>query len=227
MAKFPNFKTQVTKEGLGFFKGCDIIKKNLGTLNGNFVKGGGYFPFCGFRELWVDKDGKVYLGWEVFFNEKLTFKEKPIVVIKEVQKEVNWVDYMMSAMWTMLKKEGDVFAIAIEEPSDPSTFIIHAMGQLNNWTWVGFPKNGEKKFCNASPDVLFNFFNKMSFDLVYFDVSHNIEILHLNDSNEFENEINKQLEKKIEPKEPTFITLNLGNNENPRLIKICSTLNEE
>ena len=51
MAKFPNFKTQVTKEGLGFFKGCDRIKKNLGTLNGNLVKGGGYFPFCGFREL--------------------------------------------------------------------------------------------------------------------------------------------------------------------------------
>ena len=35
-------------------------------------------------------------------------------------------------------------------------------------------------------------------------VSHNIEILHLNDSNEFENEINKQLEKKIEPMEPNL-----------------------
>ena len=42
----------------------------------------------------------------------------------------------------------------------------------------------------------------MNFDLAYFDVSHNIEILHLNYSNEFKNEINKQLEKKIEPKEP-------------------------
>ena len=50
--------------------------------------------------------------------------------------------------------------------------------------------------CNASPNVLFNIFNKMNSDLVYFDVSYNIEILHLNDSNEFENEINKQLEKK-------------------------------
>ena len=49
----------------------------------------------------------------------------------------------------------------------------------------------------------------------------------LNDSNEFENEINKQLEKKIKPMEPTFETLNLGNNENPCLIKIGSTLNEE
>ena len=60
----------------------------------------------------------------------------------------------------------------------------------------------------------------MNSDLAYFNVSRNIEILHLNDSNEFENEINKQLEKKIEPVEPTFETLNLDNNENPRLIKI-------
>ena len=61
----------------------------------------------------------------------------------------------------------------------------------------------------------------------YFDVSHNIEILHLNDSNEFENEINKQLEKKIEPMEPILETLNMDNDENPCLIKIGSTLNEQ
>ena len=51
VAEFPNFKTQLTKEGLGFFEGCDEIKKNLGTLNGNFVKEGGDFPFCDFPEL--------------------------------------------------------------------------------------------------------------------------------------------------------------------------------
>jgi len=51
VAKFPNFKTQLTREGLGFFKGCDRIKKNLGTLNGNFVKEGGDFSFCDFPEL--------------------------------------------------------------------------------------------------------------------------------------------------------------------------------
>ena len=84
-----------------------------------------------------------------------------------------------------------------------------------------------KKFCNASSNVLFNIFNKMNSDLAYFDVSHNIKILHLNDSNEFENEINKQLEKKIEPMELTLETANLDNNENPRLIKIGSTLNEK
>ena len=32
------------------------------------------------------------MGWEMFFNEKLTFKEKPIVVIKEMQEEVDWVN---------------------------------------------------------------------------------------------------------------------------------------
>ena len=42
-------------------------------------------------------------------------------------------------------------------------------------------------------------FNKMNSDLAYFDVSYNIAILHLNDSIEFENEINKQLEKKLNP----------------------------
>ena len=53
------------------------------------------------------------------------------------------------------------------------------------------------EFCNASSNVFFNIFNKMNSNLAYFDVSYNIEILHLNDSNKFENEINKQLEKKI------------------------------
>ena len=57
-------------------------------------------------------------------------------------------------------------------------------------------------------------------------MSHNIEIQHLSDSNEFENEINKKLEKKIKPMEPTLETLNLDNNENPHLIKIGLTLNE-
>ena len=133
----------------------------------------------------------------------------------------------VEVMETMLKMEGSVFAITNEEPSDPSSFIVPTIGQLNNWTWVGFSENVGKKVCNVSSNILFNIFNKMNSDLVYFNVSHNIEILHLNYFNEFENEINKLLEKKIKPVELTFETLNLGNNENPRLIKIGSTLNEK
>ena len=49
------------------------------------MKEEGDFPFYGFLELWVDKDGKVNPDWEIFFDEKLTFKGKPIVVIKEIQ----------------------------------------------------------------------------------------------------------------------------------------------
>ena len=98
------------------------------------------------------------------------------------------------------------------------------MGPINNWTWVAFFENIGKKFCNASSNVFFNVFNKMNYDLAYFDVSHNIEILHLNNSNEFENEINKQLEKKIEP---ILETINLGYNKNTCLIKIGLTLNEK
>ena len=131
------------------------------------------------------------------------------------------MDYMdAEAVGAMLKVEGNVLAIAIKKPSDPSTFIMPTDGKLSNWTWVGLSKNMEDEFCDAISDVLFNIFINMNFDLAYFDVSHNIEILHLNDSNDFENEINKQLEKQIELVEPTFETLNLGNDENPRLIKI-------
>ena len=99
-----------------------------------------------------------------------------------------------------------MFTITIKELCDPFAFIMPTAGHLNNWTWVGFSKNMGKKFCNVSSNVLFNIFNKINSDLAYFDVFHNIEILHLNDSNEFENKINKQLEKKIEPMERTFET---------------------
>ena len=44
---------------------------------------------------------------EIFLNEKLTFKEHPNVVIKEVQKEVDWVDYMdAEAMKDYAEDEG-------------------------------------------------------------------------------------------------------------------------
>ena len=84
---------------------------------------------------------------------------------------MNYID--VEAMKTMMKTSGDMFAIANEEPSDPSKFIMPTIGPINNWTWVGFSENKGKKFCNASSNILFN-----------------ISI------------IDKQLEKKIEPMEP-------------------------
>ena len=57
------------------------------------------------------------------------------MVIKEVQEEADWVDYLdAKAMETMLKMEGDVFDISNEEPSDPPAFIMPIVRQLNNWT---------------------------------------------------------------------------------------------
>ena len=68
---------------------------------------------------------------EMFFNEKLTFKEKPTMVIKEIQEEVDWENYMdAEAMKTMMKTSGDVFAITNEEPSDTS--IMPIVGPINN-----------------------------------------------------------------------------------------------
>ena len=62
VGEFPDFKTQLTKEGSGFFESCDGIKKHLDTLNGNFIQEGGDFSFYGFLEFWIGKDGKVYPG---------------------------------------------------------------------------------------------------------------------------------------------------------------------
>ena len=57
------------------------------------------------------------------------------MVIKEMQEEVDWVNYMdVEAMKTMMKTSGDMFAIATEEPSDPSKFIMPTMVPINNWT---------------------------------------------------------------------------------------------
>ena len=123
----------------------------------------------------MGKDGKVYLGWEMFFDEKLTFKEKPTVMIKEIQEKVDWVNYMdAEAKKTMMKTSGEVFTIINEESSDPSKFIMPIVGPINNWTWVGFSENIGKEFCNASSNVLFNIFNKMNSDFAYVDVFHNI-----------------------------------------------------
>ena len=84
-------------------------------------------------QIWVGKVGKVYLSWEMFFNEKLTFKKKPIVVIMEVRSEVAWMDYLdAEAIETMLNMEGDVFVVTNEKPSYPSTFIMPNVGCLNN-----------------------------------------------------------------------------------------------
>ena len=51
--------------------------------------------------------------------------------------------------------------------------------------------------------------------------------MHLNYSNEIENEIINNWKKKIELMEPIIETLNLDNDENPHLIKIGFTLNEQ
>ena len=57
------------------------------------------------------------------------------MVIKEIQEEVDWVNYMdVEAMKTMMKTRGDVFAIIDEEPSHPSKFITPIVGPINSWT---------------------------------------------------------------------------------------------
>ena len=84
-----------------------------------------------------------------------------------------------------------------KKPSDPSTFIMSTDGHLSIWTWVDFSQVIGKMSCNTSFDVLFNIFNKMKFDFAYFDVSHNIEILHLNDYNKLKMKLINNWKRKL------------------------------
>ena len=51
VVEFLNFKTQLTKECLGFFEGWDGIKKNLGNFNGNFFKKGETYLLVAFSNF--------------------------------------------------------------------------------------------------------------------------------------------------------------------------------
>ena len=62
-----------------------------------------------------------------------------------------------------------------EERRQNSSYLV--WGPLIIGLGLGFQKTRGKCFVMKVP--------------MYFDVSHNIEILHLNDSNEFENKIHK------------------------------------
>ncbi|KAK9282579.1 hypothetical protein L1049_010796 [Liquidambar formosana] len=51
VAEFPDFKLQNNRLGLGYNDENDGLPLNQGTLNGNFVKEGDDFPYCGSQNL--------------------------------------------------------------------------------------------------------------------------------------------------------------------------------
>ena len=108
--------------------------------------------------LGIGKDGKVYPGWKMFFNEKLTFKEKPIVVIKEIQEEVVWVNYMdVEAIKTMMKTSGTC------SPSPMKSHVILLNSSCLLWglliigLGLGFLKKWGKSFLMQVP-IYFSIF---------------------------------------------------------------------
>ena len=75
-------------------------------------------------------------------------RKKPIVVIKEVQEEVDWVNYIFAeAMKTIIKTSGYVFTITNKESSDPSKFIMPTIGPIG----LGFLKTWGECFVMQVP----------------------------------------------------------------------------
>lgn len=69
ITEFPEFHMQNNRRGLGYTgENKGSFPKNIDTLNGNFVKEGDDFPYCGFPEPWMNqRSAKKEMGLEVFF----------------------------------------------------------------------------------------------------------------------------------------------------------------
>jgi hypothetical protein len=71
--KLPEVYTQNAKckYGLGYKKEMGVMPKNKYTLNGNFIKLGEDFPYCGFPE-----PKRRQTRFEIFFKTQLTLEDK-------------------------------------------------------------------------------------------------------------------------------------------------------
>ena len=69
------------------------IRSNV--LNGNFVKEGENFPFCGFPEPWYDKATQsMKPGFEIFHEHQFTEYKDPFLHVPASTAEKDWVNLL-------------------------------------------------------------------------------------------------------------------------------------
>ena len=127
----------------------------------------------------------------------------------------------------MFVQEGDVFHIEEEFKEDPAVVIVPSDGITSVWS-----------FENNFLDVVFNNFesinpvsnypvNEMNLNFDYMHVSSGNEALNTERILNDEHLISEEDEAKIKPIENETIKINLGTSENPKEVKIGSTLSSE
>ena len=200
------------------------------VLNGNFVKEGENFPFCGFPEPWYDKATQsMKPGFEIFHEHQFTEYKDPFLYVLALTVEKDQADLLGDGSLYMLV--GDT--MKTKEVANCSKMIVPKEGALKNWT-VGssanvppFSFHYESAKANMSHAFPFesipafpNDVNKMNHESTYSFVSDDCDF-----------KISKDLQKIIEHEnEPACkviedtLTVNLGNENNPQNVSIGTTL---
>jgi hypothetical protein len=140
----------------------------------------------------------------------------------EDEADEDWMKQMDLEAMKMFVQERDVFHIEEELKEDPVAIIMPSDGITSIWS-----------FENNFLDVVFNNFesiypisnylvNEMNLNFDYMHVSFGNEAL-----NTEKNLNDEQNEAKIKPIENETIKINLGTLENPKKVKIGSTLSSE
>uniref|UniRef100_A0A2N9IHW0 G-patch domain-containing protein n=1 Tax=Fagus sylvatica TaxID=28930 RepID=A0A2N9IHW0_FAGSY len=156
------------------------------------------FPYCGFIE---PRGGKP--RFEIFFKTQLTLEDKSSVEDKapvEDKVDEDWMGQMDPKAMKMFVQERDVFHIEEELKEDHAAMII----PVSNYP-----------------------INEMNLNFDYMHVSSGNEALNTEGILNDEHLINEEDEAKIKPIENETIKINLGSLENPKEVKIGSTLSSE
>ena len=153
----------------------------------------------------------------------------------EDKADEDWMEQMDPKAMKMFVQEGDVFHIEEKLKEDPVAMIMPSDGITSIWS-----------FENNFLDVVFNNFksispfsnypvNEMNLNFGYI-LKELSSLLHVSSGNEAlnterilndEHLINEEDEAKIKPIENETIKINLGTLENPKEVKIGSTLSSE
>jgi hypothetical protein len=153
----------------------------------------------------------------------------------EDKADEDWMEQMDPKAMKMFVQEGDVFHIEEKLEEDPAAMIMPSDGITSIWS-----------FENNFLDVVFNNFesispfsnylvNEMNLNFGYI-LKELSSLLHVSFGNEAlnterilndEHLINEEDEAKIKPIENETIKINLGTLENPKEVKIGSTLSSE
>jgi hypothetical protein len=204
---------------LGYKEEMGEMPRNKYTLNENFVNPGEDFPYCGFPESRGDKPGFV-----IFFKTQLTLEDKTPT---EDKADEDWMEQMDPEAMKMFVEERDVFHIEEEPKEDHAAMIMSLDGITSIWSFENdFLDVVFDNFKSISPVSNYQI-NEMNLNFDYMHVSFGNEALNTEGILNDESLINEEDEAKIKPIENETIIINLGTLENPKKVKIGSTISLE